>query len=204
MYKNLISNSGFELYDSNGLVDWICDTTGLIDPDLLICPIRNTSQKHTDLASAYLNVPGTLDRSTGHIQQHVDVLPNTEYIFSSWFKVEGFGGSIGNIHPAINLTELDFNYQSIGFYHPEHIRYYSNTKDMLINIPRPLSFDWTYIDGLIRAETGARSKSFITSPWTYHIVISIGAWQSYGKIWFDDLDLHSTCELSKCDFTITQ
>ena len=198
---NLIKNSGFELYDSNGLTDWTCDTIGLIDPpNLLICPVRDTSQKHSGSASAYHNIPGILDKSTGHIQQWTDVLPNTEYVFSAWYKAEGYGSNIAPENkPAINLVEVDFNYQSLGFYHPEHIRYFSNTRNIV-----PTTYDWTYVDGLIRAETGALSNSFITSPWTYHVKVYFGAWQSYGKIWIDDLDLHSTCDLPACDFTITQ
>lgn len=199
MVHNLILNSGFEEYDSNGLKNWTCDIAGLITPpNLLICPIRDTTQKHSGTSSAYINISGNLDKTTGHIQQWVPVTPNTEYIFSTWFKAENFGGSRVGIHPAINLVEADFNYQVI-----TTRRYYSNLKDPLLNIPRPLSFDWTYINGLINAVTDARVTSFITSPNTYYIKIAFGAWESYGKIWIDDINLYAKCEVSDCNFTIT-
>ncbi len=188
MEKNIIKNPGFELYDANGLTDWTCDIVGVTAPDLPVCPIRDTLQKHSGSASVYINTPGIVDASTGHIQQWVDVLPNTEYVFSAWFKTEDYGSNISTDNKsAINLIEVDFNYQSIGFYHPEHIRYYSNTRSIIGS-----TYDWTYADGLIRAETNVQSNSFITSPWTYHIKVFFGTWKSYGKIWIDDLDLHAT------------
>jgi len=200
---NLIKNPGFELYDVNGLTEWICDNVG--NEDQHTCPVRDTSQKHSGSASAYSNVPGTADITTGHIQQWVRVEPNTEYKFSAWFKAENFGGSRANIHPAINLTEADFNYQTIPAWHPEYTlptQYYTNLLDPLIGVTRPLSFDWRFINNLVGGST--RFNSFVTSPWTYWIKVTTGTWKSYGKFWVDDLDLHATCEASECDFAITQ
>jgi len=96
---------------------------------------------------------------------YVEVLPNTEYIFSAWIKTENAYGT----KPAIRLVEIGKNNK------PIYIKNSVLQHNLIASEP---SSDWTF-----------KSLTFTTNQNTTKMFVYANIWKGNGTGWFDDVSI---------------
>ncbi len=117
---------------------------------------------HNGSHSAKINISGNESKISDEWRSNkIPVMPNTNYVFSSWGKTEGAGG---NNSPAVRLVELDAKGKWI---RQTNLVFGKGTNN------------WTQKRAII--------KTRANTSWVY---VHGNIWKGYGTFWFDDVNLN--------------
>lgn len=154
--KNLVANPGFESGETTPLNWSFVSNNGNV-------PIWENTY-YSGKKSIKIDIPGVVDKESGYTKSDlIKVKPNQYYIFSSWGKTEGAGGTN---EPRVSVVEFDAN---MNLLYQNDLKFDQGTND------------WKQ-----------KSIIFQTGINTTYLSVYVNIWNGYGTFWVDDISLIPT------------